>query len=181
MIGGVPARTVRCLALCLALAGAPGCARVLYNFGEIEPARIYRSSQPSPLFLRWVVDHHGIRTLVNLRGDTPGFESHFAARHGLRLYSIEDLSATSPPSDEAIERFLKIVTDPANQPVLVHCRAGVDRTGYMLAIYRMREQGWTAEQAVSEMRRFLQFETLNAVPHAVVRDRAAAWSPALAP
>jgi protein tyrosine/serine phosphatase len=162
-------RTARALALGLALCAAPGCARVLYNFGEIAPGRIYRSAQPSPLFLRWLTQNHGIRTLINLRGETPGFESHYAARHGLRLISF-DLSATAPPSQADVARFLQVVSDPENQPVLVHCRAGVDRTGYMLALYRIEREGWTAERALHEMNRFLQFEPLNAVPHAVVRD-----------
>ena len=37
------------------LSGSLGCARLLYNFGEVDPARIYRAAQPSPLFLRWLV------------------------------------------------------------------------------------------------------------------------------
>ncbi len=54
----------------------------------------------------------------------------------------------------------------------MHCRSGVDRTGYMLAMYRMTEDGWSKEQALAEMRRFMQFETLNGVPATVVRDGA---------
>jgi tyrosine-protein phosphatase SIW14 len=166
-----PRQRPRLLALLPALAllaASSGCARVLYNFGTVEPERILRSAQPSPLFLTWLVRERGIRTLVNLRGKTAGFESAFAARHGLRLFSF-DLSATRPPSDEDVRRFLEIVSDPENQPVLVHCRNGVDRTGYMLGIYRVRVQGWSAHQASREMNRYLQFEPLNGVPHQVVR------------
>jgi protein tyrosine/serine phosphatase len=160
----------------LAIVGAlliatPGCARTLYNFGTIAEGKVYRSAQPSPLFLRWLVANHGIRTLINLRGRTPGFESHFAAQRGLRLFSF-DLSASRPPTEADVARFLDVATDPANQPVLVHCKNGVDRTGYMLAMYRIGEQGWTKEQALAEMRRFMQFETLNGVPATVVRDGA---------
>ena len=86
------------------LAGSPACARVLYNFGSVEEGRVYRTAQPSPLLLRWVVARHAIRTLVNLRGKTPGFESAFAARHGLKLFSF-NLSASRPPTSEDVERF----------------------------------------------------------------------------
>ena len=149
-----------------------GCARLLYNFGTTEQGRIYRSAQPSPLFLRRVVAHHGIRSIVNLRGRTPGFESAFAARHGLRLFSL-DLSASRPPSSQEVERFLRIVSDPENQPILVHCRNGVDRTGYMLGIYRVERSGWSTDRAAREMNRFLQLEWLNPVPQAVVKARPA--------
>jgi protein tyrosine/serine phosphatase len=160
------------LLLILALAGASGCARVLYNFGSIQEDRIYRSAQPSPLFLRWLVAHHGIRSLVNLRGSTPGHESAFAARNGLRLFSFS-LSASRPPSEEEVERFLAILKDPENHPVLVHCRRGVDRTGYMLGIYRVDVLGWDADRAAREMNRYLQFEWANAVPQEVLRGRRA--------
>ena len=158
------------LALALATAAGPGCARVVYNFGTVQPGEIYRSAQPSPWFLGWLVRQHGIRTLVNLRGDTDGFESAFAARHGLRLYSF-DLSASRPPRQADVERFLAILEDPANRPLLVHCRNGVDRTGYMLGLYRVAHQGWDAARALREMNRYWQFERLNAVPSQVVRTR----------
>ena len=157
--------------LALLLIAAPGCARTLYNFGTIAEGRIYRSAQPSPWFLRWAVAQHGVRTLVNLRGRTQGFESHFAAQHGLRLFAF-DLSATRPPTEEDVRRFLAILNDPENYQILVHCKNGVDRTGYMLAMYRMSADGWSHGQALAEMRRFLQFETLNGVPATVVRDGA---------
>ena len=113
--------------------------------------------------------HHGIRSLVNLRGDTPGFESAFAARHGLRLFVL-DLSARRPPRPGQVERFLRIVSDPANQPILLHCRNGVDRSGYMVGLYRVEREGWETDRALREMNRFLQWEWLNPVPQRVVRD-----------
>ncbi|MEE9281335.1 MAG: tyrosine-protein phosphatase [Myxococcota bacterium] len=161
----------QCLALCLLLPGL-GCARVLYNFGEVEPGRVYRAGQPSPLFLRWLTRREGIRTLVNLRGKTQGFESAFAARHGLRVHSFS-LSRRRPPTDDEVERFLAILQDPANHPILVHCRNGADRTGYMIGIYRVTVDGWSAERAAREMRRYFQLGTLNPVPQEVVRERAA--------
>lgn len=158
------------LALALLAAGLPlGCTRVLYNFGTVEPARLYRSGQPSPLLLRWARSRHGIRSIINLRGHTPGYESAFAARHGLRLF-VFDLSATRPPSKAEVERFLAILEDPGNLPALVHCRNGVDRSGYMLGTWRVQVGGWSREAAVHEMNRYLQFEWPNPVPQRVVRD-----------
>jgi len=160
------------LALCLT-AGPVGCARLAYNFGSVRPGEIYRSAQPSPLFLHWLVEKRGIKTLVNLRGRTPGYESAFAARHRLRLYAF-DMSATREPTAQDVERFLAILRDPDNYPLLVHCRNGVDRTGYMLAIYRVNDHGWSVDRAAREMNRFLQFELLNSVPQRNLRRHAPA-------
>ena len=52
---------------------------------------------------------------------------------------------------EDVVRFLRIVADPARQPVFVHCQHGADRTGMMTAIYRIAVQGWSKEDAIAEM------------------------------
>ena len=54
-------------------------------------------------------------------------------------------------SDAQILQFLKIATDPKRQPLLVHCRHGADRTGTMVAAYRVVVQGWSKDQALAEM------------------------------
>ena len=58
------------------------------------------------------------------------------------------------PEDEDTIRFLKVMRDPENHPVFVHCAHGADRTGFMVAAYRVVEQGWTVEEAVAEMHNF---------------------------
>jgi tyrosine-protein phosphatase SIW14 len=55
------------------------------------------------------------------------------------------------PEEEDIVRFLRIVANPTKTPVLVHCQHGADRTGTMLAIYRIAVEGWTKEEAIEEM------------------------------
>ena len=166
--GSSDGRTALLLALAL-LGGLGGCSRTLYNLGTVREGALYRSAQPSPLLLRYVLSRYGVRSLVNLRGSTQGFESAFAAEHGLRLF-VFDLSAGRAPSEAQIERFLDVVTNPENQPILVHCRNGVDRSGYMIGIYRVAREGWDVERALQEMNRFWQFEWFNPVPQAVVRD-----------
>ena len=52
---------------------------------------------------------------------------------------------------QAIAEFLKIMDDPAHYPVLIHCRAGLHRTGVLVAIYRMEYQGWTWHEALHEL------------------------------
>jgi protein tyrosine/serine phosphatase len=53
--------------------------------------------------------------------------------------------------EEDLVRFLKIVTDPANGPYLVHCHYGADRTGLFIAVYRIVIDNWSKEEAIREM------------------------------
>ena len=53
-----------------------------------------------------------------------------------------------------VERALAIINDPANQPVFVHCKHGADRTGTVVAIYRITHDGWSSEQALHEAKKY---------------------------
>lgn len=89
-----------------------------------------------------------IRTVVSLRAfndDAP----FVPPSSGLHLEQIS--FKTWHPENEDVIEFLRIVTTPARQPVLVHCRHGSDRTGMMVAIYRIVVEGWTKAQATDEM------------------------------
>lgn len=107
---------------------------------------LYRSAQPTAEGMR-SLKRLGVTTIVNLRsfhsdrdeiGDT-----------GLAYEHIY-MKAWHPERKEAV-RFLQIVADPKRTPVLVHCQHGADRTGAMVAIYRVAVQGWTKEEAIREM------------------------------
>lgn len=89
-----------------------------------------------------------IKTIVSLRAfhDETELVAPFSA---LRLERIP--LNTWRPKDEDVIRFLRIATTPALQPVLVHCKHGADRTGTMVAIYRIAYEGWSKTQAMAEM------------------------------
>lgn len=53
--------------------------------------------------------------------------------------------------DEDVIRVLKIIRQKENGPFLIHCQHGADRTGVMSAMYRITEQGWSKDAAISEM------------------------------
>lgn len=92
----------------------------------------------------------GVRTIVDLRElhtDRPNL-----AGTGL-LYVRVPMNAAEI-DDEEVADFLRVVRNPDYQPVLVHCTAGSDRTGVVVAIYRVLEQGWPVEQAAAELPRF---------------------------
>jgi protein-tyrosine phosphatase len=58
------------------------------------------------------------------------------------------------PRDEIFARFLRLLHENKGKKVFVHCRLGDDRTGMMVAAYRMAEEGWTADEAMIEMKSF---------------------------
>ncbi len=92
----------------------------------------------------------GVKTVVNLRtfhSDRDDLEGL-----GLRYYHIPCQAWN--PEDEDLVRFLKVAIDPENQPVLVHCQHGADRTGVMVATYRVFVEGWTKDEALEELPRF---------------------------
>jgi protein tyrosine/serine phosphatase len=111
---------------------------------------LYRSAQPTEEGFR-NLKKLGIKTIVSLRvfhTDEDEIEDAGAEKD----FNIKRISfKTWHAEDEDVVEFLKIVTDPNNAPVLVHCQHGADRTGLMTAIYRVAVQGWTKKEALREM------------------------------
>jgi tyrosine-protein phosphatase SIW14 len=122
------------------------------NFGQIN-ARYYRGGQPEA---RDYADLAalGVRTIVNLTSDdAQAEEPALAKQNGLQYFQIP-MTTHQPPTAAQLEEFLAIVDDPANQPVYVHCVGGRHRTGVMTAVYRMTNDGWSSDQAFSEMKKY---------------------------
>jgi hypothetical protein len=89
-----------------------------------------------------------INTVVSLRA----FNDDRSLVESASVLRLEQISfKTWHAEDEDVVKFLRIVTTPALQPVLVHCRHGSDRTGTMVAVYRVVVEGWTKAQAKDEM------------------------------
>jgi protein tyrosine/serine phosphatase len=119
-------------------AGLPNLHRISEN--------IYRCAQPTAAGMR-AAEKLGIKTVVSLRA----FHSDNDETESTKLKTERIHFNTWHPEEEDILRFLKIVTDTNAAPVLIHCQHGADRTGTMVAIYRMAVQGWKKEDAIKEM------------------------------
>lgn len=89
----------------------------------------------------------GIRTVVNLR--SLHSDADILADTGLAVEAIPTTAWGLTEADAV--RFLKIAVDTAKTPVLVHCQHGADRTGALIAAYRLAVQGWTKDEAIREM------------------------------
>src|SRR5262245_2093705 len=121
------------------------------NFGCVNET-FYRGAQPQEQDYT-ALAAMGVKTVIDLQRDGEAQESGLVEAAGMKFYRI-GMSDKSRPSDEQASLFLKIVNDPANQPVFIHCRGGRHRTGAMTAIYRMSHDGWTADQAFLEMKQY---------------------------
>jgi protein tyrosine phosphatase (PTP) superfamily phosphohydrolase (DUF442 family) len=109
---------------------------------------LYRSGQPTAEGMRNLKEL-GVVTVVNLRSFHSDRDE--LGTTGL-AYEHITMKAWHPERKEAV-RFLQIVADAKQSPVLVHCMHGSDRTGAMVAVYRIAIEGWTKEDAIEEMRK----------------------------
>jgi protein tyrosine/serine phosphatase len=121
------------------------------NFGKVND-HYYRGSQPEDEQFA-ELQKFGIRTVVDLRQDRDEKASGWAQSAGLRYVNIP-LTTKRPATEQQTSEFLALVNDPANWPVFVHCKGGRHRTGEMTAIYRITHDGWTADQAYAEMKKY---------------------------
>lgn len=118
----------------------------LPNFHQVTDS-LYRSGQPTAEGMQHL-KKLGVTTIVNLRSFHSDRDE--IGNTGLAYEHIY-MKAWHPEEKEAV-RFLQIVSDPKRTPVLVHCHYGSDRTGAMVALYRMVVQCWPKEAAIEEMR-----------------------------
>lgn len=135
-----------------------GCAYLGYikdpfvdipNFYKVDE-RIYRGAQPKGQGYN-TLKSLGIKTVISLRGKDKTLQSEKETLNalGINLFHIP-MSKYSRPTDEQVINFLDIVLDKNNQPVFIHCTSGRDRTGAMLAMYKVTACGWTIKNAYKE-------------------------------
>lgn len=95
----------------------------------------------------------GIKTVIDLRQNFLGYsqkEKSASTEAGINYFNIP-MNPFFPPSKNQIDKFFSIIDNSNNLPVLVHCLHGQDRTGFMTALYRIRNDRWDYEQAYAEM------------------------------
>jgi protein tyrosine phosphatase (PTP) superfamily phosphohydrolase (DUF442 family) len=125
------------------------------TFAVVVPGVLSRSGQLTLSEFQWL-KKNGWKSVVDLRisGDNNQDANDMDIKGFSDLkfkYLWLQITDGSPPTDSQAKQFLAFVTDPANQPVEIHCLAGVGRAGTMTALYRYQIQGWTMQEAISSL------------------------------
>jgi glycosyltransferase involved in cell wall biosynthesis len=143
-----------------ALAAAGHAISLPRRFRTVESGALYRGACPAPAALHYVLNHYGIRTVVNLcaPGDRPHpsrypDEPRICRERGVAFLNLE-MPPDTPPTPEQQAAWLALFRNPARTPVFVHCEHGIVRTGMMVALFQVAFQGLTGEEA---WRRLPQF------------------------
>lgn len=125
--------------------GLPG----LKNVGYVAPG-VFRGAEPEQAGYE-TLKKMGIRTVINLRSSHS--EKDVVEKTGMRSFEFPMIT-TGYPDFKKIDAIVDLLADPANQPVFIHCRQGKDRTGLLIACYRMKIDKWPCERAIEEMEGF---------------------------
>jgi tyrosine-protein phosphatase SIW14 len=135
--------------LCLP-AWAKSGAEGLPNFQKVNN-NVYRGGQPSDDGLRKLAGM-GVKTILDLRRtnehDTEA-EARLVQSLGMRYVNVP-MDGIVSPTDEQIFKTLSLLSAPSAGPVFIHCKRGADRTGTVMACYRMTYDNWDTKRAVKE-------------------------------
>lgn len=131
--------------------------RPISRLREIEPGVLYLSAMPTYRGLTLAQERIGFKTIINLFPEfTPEQSPHwpdeqrFARENGIALYNQPP---TDPTGVKYVQEMLAIARDPANQPVLVHCHASMDRSPAWVGMFRFLVNGWSVKDAIAEIER----------------------------
>jgi protein-tyrosine phosphatase len=119
------------------------------NFGEVTPT-LYRGGLLNTEGLK-ALAKMGVTVVVDTHANDVSEEKTVKSL-GMKYVAIPWHCPW--PHDEVFAKFLKVVHENKGKKIFVHCRLGDDRTGMMVASYRIAEEGWTADEAMNEMRTF---------------------------
>ncbi len=131
--------------------GLPAQEGIL-NFGQVSE-RLYRGAQPDTNAI-YSLKRLGIKTIINLRTSTSTANTEAAAARAAGLvYTNFPLSGIHGPKAEQVRQVLAAI-ESLPGPVFIHCAHGCDRTGTIVACYRIQHDNWSAETALQEADRY---------------------------
>jgi len=146
--------TVAFVALWIPSGFTASSRKQLPRFHEVN-ANLFRGGQPEGTDFQ-ELRKMGIRTVVNFRVE----DDERATVEGLGIKYVHipiDIPLLERPFKQIpqgdIDAFFRVLRDPGNQPVFVHCRRGTDRTGAMIGFYRIEFDRWDPQRAYGEARK----------------------------
>jgi protein tyrosine phosphatase (PTP) superfamily phosphohydrolase (DUF442 family) len=143
---------------------AGSSAHGIDNFDQVDQ-HVYRGAQPKGEGFQYLASL-GVKTVIDLReadGRSNAEESAVTAA-GMKYVNVP-MTGLTPPSEAEINKILGILEDGSTGAVFVHCKRGADRTGAVIASYRIDHDGWDNARALSEAMHhgmsFFQFPRQN--------------------
>ena len=148
---------LRCWLLALALpllaAGADHPVIHIRNFGRVND-HLFRGGEPTPEGLRELAAMH-VTLDIDLREAGSATESERRVAEGLGIhYTSVPMNGFTAPSQAQIKRVLTLIMPDDAGQIFVHCRRGKDRTGTVIACYRIEHDGWDHRRAQEEANRY---------------------------
>jgi tyrosine-protein phosphatase SIW14 len=137
-------------ALTVASAWADSENNNLPNFHKVDD-QVYRGGQPTSEGFKSLADL-GIKTVIDLRliGEhSQADEQKIVTGLGMRYVSIP-MHGMETPKDNQVAAVQALFNDTSSGPVFVHCKRGADRTGAVVAVYRISHDRWDNQRALSE-------------------------------
>lgn len=143
------------------------------NFAQVD-AGIFRGARPENVRAMRELKALGVKTVIDLQGGDitnstfgwvagllePGeyatwiaYEKENVEALGMKFLNvpINSLNSVNEKQGYGLGRAVALMKDPNNLPVYVHCEHGIDRTGLLIALYRVYHQNWTRQAAYDEM------------------------------
>jgi protein tyrosine/serine phosphatase len=116
------------------------------NFAAVVPGRLYRSNHPTPAKMALAARRHGIRSILNLRGEcgngADALSREAARRLGLRFIDVP-MKSSRAPTRELVLQLIEALRD-APEPILAHCKSGADRAGFAAGVFLLLNGGSAA-------------------------------------
>jgi protein tyrosine/serine phosphatase len=123
------------------------------NFAEVSEGRVYRSGQLAGWQLERAIKKYGLRRVVALNKEKVDEEREICNRLGVEYYHFP-MPSDGRGAPEQFTAVYRMLNETDSKPLLVHCNAGVARTGVAVALYRILYEGWSTEKALDELRGF---------------------------
>jgi tyrosine-protein phosphatase SIW14 len=146
---------IRVLSLTLAVVSGSAFAATVDapgvpNFHQVNQ-HLYRGAQPSDEGFKSLAKL-GVKTVIDLRRPTEhstSAEEKAVKAAGMRYVNIP-MEGVIAPEQSSISKALSLMLAETDGPVFVHCKRGADRTGTVIAVYRMSHDRWGNSQAIHE-------------------------------
>jgi protein tyrosine phosphatase (PTP) superfamily phosphohydrolase (DUF442 family) len=140
----------------------------LPNFQKVDD-HVYRGGQPTDDGFKELAKR-GIKTVIDLRkiGEhSQENEQKVVTGLGMRYVSIP-MHGLSTPKDNLVAAVQTIFNDTSSGPVFVHCKRGADRTGMVVAVYRISHDKWDNKKALHEAKSYGMSFLERAIQHYVL-------------